>query len=272
MTEHNPQAAQMADESMVRNLAAQAEAIWPQEEPLLRAYGLPEDAHIVDLACGTGEISARLLAALPRATLSGLDLDPAHLDRARRRCAPFGDRARFQVADAFATGLPSGVADLGVCRHLLQAVPSPERVVAELLRLVKPGGRVHLLAEDYAMIHFPSTTRDMDRFWLDGPVAFGRATGTDLRSGRLMFGVLRRLGCEDVRVDWIHVDTTRVPRETFAAIWTAWRDGYSEALAATTGWPVDEVRAHWDDMIATLRDPDGFAVWHVPIVSGRVPE
>ena len=31
----NPQAAQMADESMVRTLAAQARAIWPQEAPLL---------------------------------------------------------------------------------------------------------------------------------------------------------------------------------------------------------------------------------------------
>jgi hypothetical protein len=32
--ENNPQAGQMADESMVRNLSAQAEAIWPQEESL----------------------------------------------------------------------------------------------------------------------------------------------------------------------------------------------------------------------------------------------
>jgi len=35
----NPQAREMADESMVRNLAAQALAIWPQEEPLIRRYG-----------------------------------------------------------------------------------------------------------------------------------------------------------------------------------------------------------------------------------------
>ena len=37
----NPQRSQMADESMVRTLRAQAEAIWPQELPLLRRYGLP---------------------------------------------------------------------------------------------------------------------------------------------------------------------------------------------------------------------------------------
>ena len=36
----NPQAAQMADESMVRTLHAQAEVIWPQEQQLFARYGL----------------------------------------------------------------------------------------------------------------------------------------------------------------------------------------------------------------------------------------
>ena len=50
----NPQARQMADESMARNLAAQAQAIWAQEIPLLRRYALPDDARILDAGCGTG--------------------------------------------------------------------------------------------------------------------------------------------------------------------------------------------------------------------------
>jgi hypothetical protein len=36
LTDLNPQAKQMADESMVRNLAAQAHAIWPQEVEFIR--------------------------------------------------------------------------------------------------------------------------------------------------------------------------------------------------------------------------------------------
>ena len=38
--EHNPQAEQMGDASMARNLRYQAEAIWPQERPLFDRYGL----------------------------------------------------------------------------------------------------------------------------------------------------------------------------------------------------------------------------------------
>ena len=56
----NPQAREMEDESMVRNLAAQADAIWPQEQPLFARYGLPAEAQILDAGCGTGEISMRL--------------------------------------------------------------------------------------------------------------------------------------------------------------------------------------------------------------------
>jgi hypothetical protein len=54
VTDLNPQAKQMADESTVRGLDAQARATWPQEVHLIRRYGLPGDAHILDAGCGTG--------------------------------------------------------------------------------------------------------------------------------------------------------------------------------------------------------------------------
>src|SRR3981081_3734397 len=92
------QAKEMADESMVRNLAAQAEAIWPQEEPIFLRH--PPAGRVLDVGCGTGEIVARIAARFPGTTVVGIDLDEAHLDRARARCAPFAERVRFQHGDA----------------------------------------------------------------------------------------------------------------------------------------------------------------------------
>ena len=89
MTDLNPQAKQMADESMVRNLDAQARAIWPQEAPLIRRYALPTDARILDAGCGTGEIASRLAELLPQSHVLGIDIVDHHLDsRASALCKP----------------------------------------------------------------------------------------------------------------------------------------------------------------------------------------
>ena len=61
----NPQGEQMADESMIRTLAAQIEAIWPQERSLINFYRLPRNARVLDVGSGTGEFSARVAETYP---------------------------------------------------------------------------------------------------------------------------------------------------------------------------------------------------------------
>src|SRR5690606_8712816 len=68
----NPQAAQMAHESMLRTLAAQAEAIWPSERALLERYMLRGPIQIADIGCGSGEITARLAGVYPEARVLGV--------------------------------------------------------------------------------------------------------------------------------------------------------------------------------------------------------
>jgi ubiquinone/menaquinone biosynthesis C-methylase UbiE len=268
--DRNPQAKEMADESMVRNLAAQADAIWPQEEPIFLRHRLPAAPVILDVGCGTGEITARLGAVYPHATLIGIDVVESHLELARRRCTALGDRVRFSTGDAYDLQFPAASFDLVVCRHVLQAVPAPEQILAELVRVARPGGVLHVIAEDYDMIHAAPTRLDVARFWFEGPRAVGRATGTDLNIGRDVFTHLRRLPLDDIRVDHVVVDTLRVPRPTFAAIFEAWRDGYTEAAATHLGWSEADVRAHFDATIECIRDPDGYAVWFVPVWTARV--
>ena len=262
----------MADESMVRTLAAQADAIWPQERPLFARYGLPPDARVLDAGCGTGEITFRLAQDFSRANLLGIDIIDSHLDTARARCARFGERTRFESRSIFELGLPPAHFDLVVCRHVLQAIPHADRAIAELMRVTKRGGWLHLIAEDYLMINFEPRQLDPDDFWFRGPRQFGSATGTNMRIGRSTYGILRRLGMSNITVDYAVVDPLRVPRETFAAIWKAWRDGYADAVSTHTPVTREMFLAHFEDMIATLEDPDGYGVWHVPVIAGQVPQ
>ncbi|QNP40587.1 class I SAM-dependent methyltransferase [Lysobacter solisilvae (ex Woo and Kim 2020)] len=273
--DRNPQAEQMGDESMARNLAHQAEAIWPQEAPLFDRYGLSGPLRILDLGCGTGEITRRLAQRYPQATIDGIDILEGNLALARRDSTGFGERIRYEQGDAFALQYADATFDLVVCRHMSQAVPDFPLVLAEITRVLKPGGWLHLLSEDYGMLHMPVIERadgsrfDPDRFWNENAIAYLGSIGCDGRIGRHSPALLASAGYGGIALDFITVDTLRVPRDTFAGIMLAWRDGYSAVLAEASGRTVPEVSADFDAIIASITTPPNYAVWHVPVVSGR---
>jgi SAM-dependent methyltransferase len=267
----NPQRDQMADESMVRTLDAQARAIWPQEVELVRRYELGSNIQILDAGCGTGEVASRLADLFPEAQVLAVDILDHHLALARERYARLAPRLRFEHRSIFELVAPSDSFDLTVCRHVLHSIPQADRVLKELARVTKPGGRLHVIPEDYGMLHFQTDGLDLRSFWHESPAAFGIKTGTDLYVGRNTYAILAELGLIDITVDYVIVDTLRVPRETFAAIFQAWRDGYVDPISEVTRWSRDEVAAYFDQMIADIKNPRRYAVWMVPVVAARKP-
>ena len=270
MTDLNPQAKQMADESMVRNLDAQARAIWPQEVQFIRRYALPPEPRILDAGCGTGEGASRLAELFPEANVLGVDIVDKSLDLAGSRYGNFGPRLRFEHQSIYELQAADRSFDLTVCRHVLHSIPHAERVIAELARVTRRGGYLHMIPEDYGMLHFQRAPLDPREFWHVVSASFGSATGTDLFIGRHAYGILAAMNLEQISVDYVVVDTIRVPRETFAAIIEAWRDGYAESIGELTPLTRESAVAYFSQMIANIGDPFGYAVWMVPVVSARV--
>ena len=174
----------MADESMVRTLAAQAEAIWPQEKLLFDRYRLPDDA-----TCSTPDAAPAKspieLARCCRDRACSASTSSTATSRRLACAAPHSDhRVVFDNRSIFELGIPDAQFDLVVCRHVLQAIPHADRAIGELARVTKRGGWMHLIAEDYLMINFEPRRLDPDDFWIEGPRRFGSATGTNMRIGR----------------------------------------------------------------------------------------
>ena len=201
----------------------------------------------------------------------GVDIIDHHLDLARSRYASLAPRLTFEHQSIFGLDAADRSFDLTVCRHVLHSIPHPDRVIAELARVTRPGGYLHLIPEDYGMLHFQRGPLDPRDFWHVVAPAFSSGTNADLFIGRNIFGILAAMNLEEITVDYAVVDTLRVPRETFAAILEAWRDGYVESIAELTPISRDSAVAYFNQMIANVRNPLGYAVWMVPVVSARIP-
>ncbi len=267
--DRNPQAEQMADKSMARNLAFQAEAIWPQEQALFQKYEIGGAPRIADIGCGTGEITRRLAALYPAAQITGIDILESNLAIAREKLMGDSSRIDYAVGDAFALNLESASIDLLVCRHVSQAVPNFAAVLAEFKRVLKPGGLLHLLSEDYGMLHFPVRSFDPDCFWNSHAIRYMQSIACDARIGRHSPTLLAETGFAQITMDYLTIDTLRVPRQSFAGIIRSWRDGYAEVLSHTAGRPLAEVLADFEVLIDAIETPPYYAVWHVPVLSAR---
>ncbi len=107
------------------------------------ALDLTPGMHVLDVACGTGPASLMAgRAVAPHGRVLGVDLSGQMLDAARDKAQRAGLDAvvRFHQADMRTTGLPDASFDAVVCVFGLVLVPDMVGLVAELWRMVRPGG------------------------------------------------------------------------------------------------------------------------------------
>ena len=90
---------------------------------------------VVDVGCGNGAYLAELRLRGHRGPVLGLDLSAALARQA-------GQFAATAVADAQALPLSDGCADVGLSLHMLYHVPDIDQAIAELRRVLRPGGRL----------------------------------------------------------------------------------------------------------------------------------
>jgi tRNA (cmo5U34)-methyltransferase len=116
------------------------------EEHLQRAAGdearaKPAGGPWLDLGCGTGELSRRLLERLPGLRLHCVDLAPAMIERAREKLAPWGTQVSFAIGNFLEAPLPAGAAGVvsALAVHHLEA-DEKRALFARLHGALAPGG------------------------------------------------------------------------------------------------------------------------------------
>lgn len=109
-------------------------------EPFLDFVGTADGERVLDLGCGTGSLASALVQRCRVAQVHGIDFAPAYIDHARRNQPD--PRIAFEVGDACALTCPAHSFDRVLALLLLHFVPNPERAIAEMRRVARPGAVV----------------------------------------------------------------------------------------------------------------------------------
>lgn len=153
---------------------------------------------VLDVGCGLGH-EARRLADMtgPDGQVAGIDANPVMIAEARSRVDGLGLPVTFDVADAHQLAFADGTFDVCRTERVLRYVDRPAAVLAEMVRVARPGGAV--LAFDF----------DSDMTIVDAPDAgLARRLAEVLDAavphpwiGRQMFGLFLQAGLADVQVE-----------------------------------------------------------------------
>ena len=132
---------------------------WERGQLSLRA-----GQRLLDVGCGLGDASLALSIDLgEQGEVVGIDGSEMMLAEARVRAADAPCRVRFKVGDAGALDEPDASFDAVRSERMLQWVPDPARAVAEMARVVRPGGVVCLTDSDWSTLEFDVDDPDIGR-------------------------------------------------------------------------------------------------------------
>jgi 2-polyprenyl-3-methyl-5-hydroxy-6-metoxy-1,4-benzoquinol methylase len=110
---------------------------------LLDRWLPPAPARVLDMGCGTGSLG--VIAAELGHEVTGVDLSPRMLARARAKAKSSGQSLSLVVMDAARPAAAPEQHDAILCRHLLWTLPQPAEVMARWTELLRPCGRLVLI-------------------------------------------------------------------------------------------------------------------------------
>ena len=134
-------------------------------EAFIDRLEIPAGSRWVDVGCGTGAITETILTVADPASVVGVDPSEAFVAFAQSKVTDA--RASFALGDGAALPLPDAGADAAVSGLVLNFVPDPVAMLAEMARVTRPDGTVAVYVWDYAdgmemMRHFWDAAIEQD--------------------------------------------------------------------------------------------------------------
>ena len=244
-------------------LEAQAALTWAEESRLLTEFGI--GGAVLAAGCGNGAFVARVAELDGVERVTGVDHDAGMLALARERLPG----AVFVEAAAEAMPFPDDSFDAAVARLLLQHVDDPAAVVAELRRVVRPGGLVVAISVDSG-IWGVAEPFIPELAWVQTKLrAEQRQLGGESTVGRRLHRIFDQAGVVDVSLRPYCLHSDVLGMDAFAPLLGA--EQFAPAVADGTITP-DDYDGLAQGYARFRADPEAFILMVGMFAAGRVPE
>ena len=151
-------------------------------------------SRVLEVGSGLGILANEVAASAADVVVDGVEVSAAQLAAARPTL-----RVTFTQGDAHSLEFPDASFDLVYARYLLEHVAEPDRVLREMRRVTKPGGRVAVCENDVSLLRFDPPCPAFEQAW-DTFIRFQAALGGDGLIGRRLFRLFRHAGFVDVEL------------------------------------------------------------------------
>ncbi|NIK80241.1 ubiquinone/menaquinone biosynthesis C-methylase UbiE [Paenibacillus castaneae] len=154
---YNIQNSSIGLEAEIIRLKVQALMAWEKEYRSLQWFGLQDGMMVLDAGCGPGFVTEKLMESLPNSEITALDIDEQLINQAKSRLEPLSEaRLHFVQASIYNTGFQDEVFDFVIVRLLFLHLHHPLEAAKELMRILKPGGKLVIIDIDdglFGVIH-----------------------------------------------------------------------------------------------------------------------
>ena len=221
-----------------------------RRELVRAALGARSGERILDVGCGPGFYITELLEAVGReGAVAGADISADMLAVAAKRAAGHGN-VEFHEADATSLPVPDASFERAVCVQVLEYVRDVPAALAEMHRVLRPGGRMLVWDVDWSTVSWHAIDRQLMRQVL---AAWDKHL-THPSLPQTFAAQLRNAGFQDVRMDAHAFATTELIPDAYGGSLVPLLEQY---VAEQGGMSQQEAKA-WADEQRELGDCGGF--------------
>ena len=189
-------------EAEIRRLYNQASFSPQKELNILHQFGLKDGMSVLELGSGPGFVSEWLSGAVPNGSLTCLELDPALIEYSEQYLKTKSRSAyRIVQGSILEMEFPDSTFDFAFARLVFVHMKDPVRAAKEVLRVLKPAGKLVVSDTDFALNHITDPHMPEVQPLLEKILTYQVSRGRPVMFGRRLWHILKLAGFRDIEIE-----------------------------------------------------------------------